>query len=273
MLHTTFESTRLSDQQGSKVKLYTIEDEENLFTNNYSEHFFYENKVNFTTITELDNLIKQFWKALVSDNNGMSFNSFLNIFKYSDLCSYSNEHIAKLWKYTSTMHKETISYQEFLLFAVDLIHCRKAFYISEHKSKNNQYLNNKIKKAVEIMNQHFKEMDLEDNSEISFKNLKDCLSKENELFSRKEIELILKQINPNVNKNFEYWKFENILRILYYDNFDYNQLMKEDKIYKYLITIFSAQDELKIGKIHYMKMRYAFLIEEKLKMNKTQVNL
>jgi hypothetical protein len=137
--------------------------------------------------------------------------------------------------------------------------------------ENSEYIKNKIFHAVEVMNSHFKEYDYDENYEISFENLKKCLSKENELFKRKNIQIILKQINPNVN--FEYWKFYRILRILYEDNFDYLQLMKDDKIYKYLINIFEKQDIEKKGKLHYKKMKYALLIEEKLRLNKIQVNV
>ena len=104
--------------------------------------------------------------------------------------------------------------------------------------------------------------------EVSLK-AKDSLNKENELFSRCEVEIILKQINPNTK--FKYWKFDKILRILYSDYFDYNKLVKEDKIYKYLINIFSKQDELQKKVIHYEKIEYALMIENKLNLAKSQV--
>ena len=121
------------------------------------------------------------------------------------------------------------------------------------------------------MNLHFKEYDFENNQEISFENLKKCLLKENELFTRTEIEIILKQINPD--QNFQYWKFDRILRILYYKYFNYQKLISEDKIYKYLITIFSKQDPYKTGKLHYKKMKQAFLTENKIKFEKTEILL
>ena len=121
------------------------------------------------------------------------------------------------------------------------------------------------------MNLHFKEYDTENNQEISFDNLKKSLLKENELFTRKEIEIILKQINPD--GNFQYWKFDKILRILYYDNFNYQKLMEEDKIYRYLINIFQKQDPYKSGKLHYKKMKLAFLTEDKIKFDKTEILL
>jgi hypothetical protein len=151
-----------------------------------------------------------------------------------------------------------------------MIHCLRSFYIAKYKAENSEYSNNKIQTSVEIMNTHFKEYDHDDNNEISFENLKKCLSKESELFSRKDIEIILRQVNPNTN--FEYWKFDKILKILYEKNFDYEQLMKEDKIYRYLIKLFSKQDVDNRKRLHYKKMKYTLLIEDKLKLNKTQVS-
>ena len=95
--------------------------------------------------------------------------------------------------------------------------------------------------------------------------------KENELFTRTEIEIILKQINPD--QNFQYWKFDKILRILYYKYFNYQKLISEDKIYKYLINIFLKQDPYKTGKLHYKKMKQAFLTENKIKFEKTEILL
>jgi hypothetical protein len=141
--------------------------------------------------------------------------------------------------------------------------------VAYYKHQNNNYLKKKIQTCVDILNLHFKDYDIDGNQEISYENLKKCLLKENEIFSRKEIEIILKQINPE--KNFEYWKFDEILKILYIENIDYSQIMKEDKIYNYLIKIFSKQDELNTKKLHYKKMKKALLIEEKLKLNKVQI--
>jgi Ca2+-binding EF-hand superfamily protein len=47
--------------------------------------------------------------------------------------------------------------------------------------------------------------------------------------------------------------------------------MEEDKIYKYLITIFQKQDPYKTGKLHYKKMKLAFLTEDKIKFDKTEI--
>ena len=70
-----------------------------------------------------------------------------------------------------------------------------------------------------------------------------------------------------------YWKFDRILRILYYKYFNYQKLINEDKIYKYLIAIFLKQDPYKTGKLHYKKMKQAFLRENKIKFEKTEILL
>ena len=200
----------------------------------------------------------------------MSYDQFKLFFEYSK-CNMSEENIAKLWKYTNKKKHENIEYAEFVNFAVYLVHSIGAFSIAKYKHVHNNCFENKIKKCVEIMNLHFKEYDTENNQEITFENLKKSLLKENELFTRKEIEIILRQINPD--GNFQYWKFDRILRILYYNYFNYQKLMEEDKIYKYLITIFQKQDPYKTGKLHYKKMKLAFLTEDKIKFDKTEILL
>ena len=165
----------------------------------------------------------------------MSYEKFKLLFEYGKL-NMSEENIKKLWRYTNKKQTENISYDDFVGFSIFLVHCLTAWYIAMYKHENNNCFDNKIKNCVEIMNLHFKEYDFENNQEISFENLKKCLLKENELFTRTEIEIILKQINPD--QNFQYWKFDRILRILYYKYFNYQKLISEDKIYKYLITIF-----------------------------------
>ena len=167
--------------------------------------------------------------------DNINYESFKFLFEYGKL-NLSNENMNKLWKYTDNAKKGFINYKDFVPFAVDLIQCLRAYHISKYKFENNSFIKNKIKTRVDVMNLHFKDNDLEDNQEISFENLKKCLLKENELFTRKEIEIILKHINPD--RNFEYWKFDKILNLLYVNHFNYQQLMKEDKIYKYLIKLF-----------------------------------
>lgn len=271
LLQTNFESTRMLNLVGENLKLYTIDEEEDILSNNKSEYFHTDFKFKQLDIKEIDKLIKLLWKTLTNNNTeDLNLNSFKLLFTYGKL-NFAKAHYEKLWKYTDKDRNGRISYQEFVTFSIDLIQCLKAFFIAKYKSENNEYIKNKIKSCVEIMNMHFKEYDHEDNQEISFDNLKKCLAKENELFSRKEIEIILKQINPI--KNFEYWKFDKILKILYIDNFNFTQLMKEDKIYKYLIKIFSAQDVDQSDMLHNRKMKYAFLIEDKLKLNKTQIKI
>ena len=183
----------------------------------------------------------------------------------------NDENLGKLWKYTNKKNTPTITYEEFVGFCIYLIHCLSSYAISLYKHEHNNCFDNKIANCVEIMNLHFKEYDTENNEEITFENLKKCLLKENELFTRKEIEIILKQINPELN--FQYWKFDRILKILYNKYFNYQKLMSEDKIYKYLITIFSKQDPYKSGKLHYKKMKQAFLTEDKIKFEKTEILL
>ena len=47
--------------------------------------------------------------------------------------------------------------------------------------------------------------------------------------------------------------------------------MEQDKIYKYLIKIFQKQDPHHTGKLHYKKMKLAFLTEDKIKFDKTEI--
>ena len=202
------------------------------------------------------------------ENLTMSYSQFKLFFEYSK-CEMSEENIAKLWKYTNKKKTETIQFQEFVVFAVYLIHSLGAFYIAKYKHEHNNCFENKINNCVNIMNYHFKEYDTDNNQEISFENLKKSLLKENELFTRKDIEIILRQINPE--SNFQYWKFDKILHILYYDHFNYQKLMEEDKIYNYLIQIFRKQDPHHVGKLHYKKMKLAFLTEDKIKFDKTEI--
>ena len=202
------------------------------------------------------------------ENLTMSYSQFKLFFEYSK-CEMSEENIAKLWKYTNKKKTETIQFQEFVIFAVYLIHSLGAFYIAKYKHEHNNCFENKINNCVNIMNYHFKEYDTDNNQEISFENLKKSLLKENELFTRKDIEIILRQINPE--SNFQYWKFDKILHILYYNHFNYQKLMEEDKIYNYLIQIFRKQDPHHVGKLHYKKMKLAFLTEDKIKFDKTEI--
>ena len=203
-------------------------------------------------------------------NLSMSYDQFKLFFEYSK-CQMNEENISKLWKYTNKKKTENIEFPEFVNFAVYLIHTLGAYYISKYKHEHNNCFENKIQNCVNIMNFHFKEYDTDNNQEITFENLKKSLLKENELFTRKEIEIILRQINPETN--FQYWKFDKILHILYYNYFNYQKLMEQDKIYKYLIKIFQKQDPHHTGKLHYKKMKLAFLTEDKIKFDKTEILL
>jgi Ca2+-binding EF-hand superfamily protein len=198
----------------------------------------------------------------------MTYDQFKLFFEYAKL-NMSDENIKKLWKYTNKKKTETIEFNEFVNFAVYFIHSISAFSVAKYKHEHNNYFERRIKKCVEIMNLHFKEYDTDNNEEISFENLKKSLLKENELFTRKDIEIILRQINPD--SNFQYWKFDKILRILYYENFNYQKLMDEDKIYRYLIHIFKKQDPFNTKKLNYKKMKLAFLTEDKIKFDKTEI--
>ena len=206
---------------------------------------------------EMEQEIKKFKEQRKEEckNLKMSYEQFKLFFEYSK-CQMSEENISKLWKYTNKKKTECIEFPEFTNFAVYLIHSLGCF-------------ENKIQNCVNIMNYHFKEYDTDNNQEITFENLKKSLLKENELFTRKEIEIILRQINPE--SNFQYWKFDKILHILYYNYFNYQKLMDEDKIYKYLIKIFQNQDPHHTGKLHYKKMKLAFLTEDKIKFDKTEI--
>ena len=67
-LQTNFESTRILNLNGETKKLYTIEDDENIFTNNRSDYYKYEGvDLNFKTqsLDEIDKLTKIIWKTLV----------------------------------------------------------------------------------------------------------------------------------------------------------------------------------------------------------------
>ena len=334
-LHTNFESSRIIGLNGELKKLFTIEDDEEIFKNNKNDYYAYEDiDIDFKlpTLDEINDLIRAMWKALVAGqlrplsevlaekekelrqvDKGkkakskeeedemkvkeekireeigkveerrkeeltqltMSYDTFKTFFAYSG-CNMSEENMDKLWKYTVQPEPgleptESASYPQFILFAIDLIHCMIAYSIAAYKHLANNCFENKIKRCVEVMNMHFKEYDTEHNNEITFENLKKCLLKENDLFTRKEIEIILRQINPE--SNFQYWKFDKILRILYYQNFNYQKLMDEDKIYKFLIYIFQKQDPYKTGKLHYEKMTTAFLTQDKITLNRKEILL
>lgn len=270
LLHTDFESTRILKLDGDPVKLFTIDEQEDILSQNEGKFFCsqqYEFK-SFETAT-IDKFIKTIWKTL--SNNAHDFleqNNFKLLFEYGKF-KFSEENLGKLWKYCDYTGRGKVNYKEFADFCFDFIQCLRSYHQSYYKYTNNSYINEKIKNCVEIMNMHFREYDIEGNNEITYENLKKCLLKENEIFSRKEIEIILKQINPE--KNFEYWKFDKILKILFVNYFDYSAIRKEDKIFNYLISIFEKQDIFKVGKLPHSKMKYALLIENKLKMNKVQI--
>jgi hypothetical protein len=93
--------------------------------------------------------------------------------------NFNEVNLEKLWKYTDKQGLGRINFNEFLLLCMDLVHCLRSYYISKDKEDNNIYISNKISECVQILNQHFQEYDYQENQEISFENLKKCLSKVN----------------------------------------------------------------------------------------------
>ena len=83
-LQTNFESTRILNLNGETKKLYTIEDDENIFSNNRSEYYRYEGlefKFKRLEVPDIDKLIKILWKTLVAnspvkDEDIMTFDQF-----------------------------------------------------------------------------------------------------------------------------------------------------------------------------------------------------
>lgn len=282
-LQTNFELTRVLNLNGETKRLYTLEDDDNIFSNNRSDYYKYEGvdlAFKKLEVEHIDKIIKQIWKTLVPNSNeaicnpevqlSLTYENFKLLFEYGKL-DMNEENIGKLWKYSNKRKGTTLNYEEFANFAVYLIFCLHGYTIALYKHNNNNCFENKIKNCVEIMNLHFKEYDSEGNEEITYENLKKCLLKENELFTRKEIDTILQQINPEAN--FQYWKFDKILDILFYNYFNYQKLIAEDKIYKYLITISTKQDPFNSRKLHYKKMKQAFLTEDKINFDKTEILL
>jgi hypothetical protein len=49
---------------GEKIKLYTIEEEENILTNNNSEYFRYEGQFKELDTDSVEKIIRLMWKAL-----------------------------------------------------------------------------------------------------------------------------------------------------------------------------------------------------------------
>ena len=210
-LQTNFESTRILNLNGETKKLYTIEEEENIFSNNKSEYYRYEGidfKFKKLEVADIDKLIKLMWKTLVENNKvvidppkvkeekkgeekkeeppveekkeekkveeTMTYEKFKLLFKYGK-CDMSEENMGKLWKYTNKKNNPTITYEEFVNFSIYLVHCVNAFSIAKYKHEHNNCFDNKIKNCVEIMNLHFKEYDTDNNQEITYENLKKCL--------------------------------------------------------------------------------------------------
>ena len=70
-LQTNFESSRILNLNGETKKLYTIEDDENIFTNNRSDYYKYEGvdlEFKVPHLNEIDKLTKTIWKTLVAND-------------------------------------------------------------------------------------------------------------------------------------------------------------------------------------------------------------
>lgn len=68
LLHTNFESSRLLTLSGENIKLYTVDEDENIFSNNTSEFFNFDEKFTFLDIEVIDRLIRLLWKTLNTEN-------------------------------------------------------------------------------------------------------------------------------------------------------------------------------------------------------------
>ena len=138
-LQTNFESTRILNLNGETKKLYTIEDDENIFTNNRSDYYKYAGvdlEFKVPHLNEIDKLTKTIWKTLVAndiplpkDNKdkkvesttkkkeikiiepkeeeridpstlSMTYDKFKLLFEYGKL-NMNEENIKKLWRYTN----------------------------------------------------------------------------------------------------------------------------------------------------------------------------
>lgn len=185
------------------------------------------------------------------------------------LSAFNDKIIAKLFKYSDKYQRNELNFSEFLTFFSSFIQCYRSFRISERREKENTFIDRKVQLAVEIMNIHFKEHEISNNQEISFEELKKSLIKEVDLFKRSEVTLILKKINPDAN--FEFWKFDQVLREVYTSHFDFDKLYNEDKVYKFLVRMFSQQDVERSGLLHYKKIKYCFKKDKQFKLNKIQV--
>jgi hypothetical protein len=78
-LHTNYESTRILTLTGEKLKLYSIEEEENILTNNNSEYFRYEGEFKEIDTDTVEKIIRLMWKTL---NDEKSEKISIEKFKY-----------------------------------------------------------------------------------------------------------------------------------------------------------------------------------------------
>jgi hypothetical protein len=68
LLHTNFESTRILTLTGDNLKLYTVEEEESILTNNNSDFFKYMFDFNDFDTDDIERAIRGLWKALNVEN-------------------------------------------------------------------------------------------------------------------------------------------------------------------------------------------------------------
>jgi hypothetical protein len=83
LLHTNFESTRILSLTGDNLKLYTVDEEESILTNNNSEYFrcFYDFS-SFDT-DDIEKAIQNLWKALnVEKAEKITINEFKFVSRY-----------------------------------------------------------------------------------------------------------------------------------------------------------------------------------------------
>jgi hypothetical protein len=82
LLHTDFESTRILALTGDNLKLYTVEEDESILTNNNSDYFKYNFDFTSFDTDDIETAIKNLWKAL---NVEMTDKITINEFKYVTL--------------------------------------------------------------------------------------------------------------------------------------------------------------------------------------------
>jgi hypothetical protein len=70
---------------GEKLKLYTIEEEENILTNNNSEYFLYDDKFKELDTDSVEKIVRLMWKSL---NDEKSEKIAIEKFKYVNFANF-----------------------------------------------------------------------------------------------------------------------------------------------------------------------------------------